>query len=92
MLAFFPVLNPKVVQHGLEIVLHQQASITEIAGRFAPLFDAAVVEHLMLVIDDEGHDPETEAFLEQDQPPDTAVAVLKGMDSLKTDMEIQQVI
>ena len=46
----------------------------------------------MQVIDDEGHDAAAQTFLEQDQTPDAAVAVLKGMDALKGHMEVQQLV
>ena len=65
-LRLFLVFDSKIVQHGLEIILHQQAGVTQIAGRFAPFFEATVIEHFMPIVDDEGDDPEAEALLEQD--------------------------
>ena len=41
----FLILDPEVVQHRLEIVLHQQAGVAEIAGRFAPFFETAIIDN-----------------------------------------------
>ena len=46
----------------------------------------------MPVVDDEGDDPETKAFLKKDQSADAPVAVLKGVDALKTNMKVEQII
>ena len=46
----------------------------------------------MSVVNDEGYDPEAAALLEQDQPPDTSVAVLKRMDALETNVDVKQVL
>ena len=46
----------------------------------------------MPVVDDEGDDPETEAFLEKDQSADAPVAVLKGMNTLEANMKVKQII
>ena len=92
LIKLFLVLDPKVVQDRLEIVLHQQAGITQITGHFVPLFQTAIVEHFMPVIDDKGDDPVAEALFEQDQPADAPVAVLKGMDPLEANMKIQKAL
>ena len=86
------ILDSEVVQRRLKIVLHQKAGISQIARRFRPLFQTAVVEHFVTVVDDEGDDAAVQAFLEKDQPSHTAVPILKGMDALKRDMKIQQVV
>ena len=90
--SLFLVFDPKVVQDRLEIVLHQQAGIAQITGHFVPLFQTAIVKHFMPVVDDEGDDPETKAFLKKDQSADAPVAVLKGMDALETNMKVKQII
>ena len=46
----------------------------------------------MPVVDDEGHDPETKAFLKKDQSADAPVAILKGMDALKANMKVEQIL
>ena len=84
--------DPKIVQDCLEVILHQQAGVSQITGHFVPLFQPAVIKIFMPVVDDEGDDPETKAFLKKDQSADAPVAVLKGMDALETNMKVKQIL
>lgn len=43
----------------------------------------------MVVVDDEGDDAVGEAFFEEDQPAYSAIAILKGMNGFKIDVEFQ---
>ena len=45
----------------------------------------------VFIIDDEGDDLVSEAFLYHDQSPQAAVSVFEGMDALEPDMEVQNV-
>lgn len=51
-----------------------------------------VIEHLMLLINDEGHDSVSQAFLKHDESADTAVAILKRMDGFKLHMERKNIL
>ena len=46
----------------------------------------------MPVVDDERHDAAAEALLEQDQPSDAAIAILKRVDTLECNVKVQQLI
>ncbi len=50
----------------------------------------AIVKHLHVVADNKGHNVVPQALLEQNQPPHTAVAVLKRMNAFEAHMKIQQ--
>ena len=86
------VFHLEVIEPNFEFVLCGTAGIAQISAFADPFFQAAVVEQLQLLVDDERHDIVFQALLEEKQPPDPAVAVLKGMDTLETVMEIQQVV
>ena len=57
-----------------------------------PFFQAAVVEQLEIILDDERHEIVLQLFLEEDQPADTAISVLEGMDALKCHMEYNDIL
>ena len=86
------ILNFEVIQYSLEIILHQQAGITQTSGHFMPLLQAAIIEHLMALIYDEGYDPEAQTLFEQNESADTSIAILERMNPFKADMEIKQII
>ena len=77
----------EIIQVFLEGILCRQAGVGQIAFFPVPLLQSAVIEHFYAVLNNKRHDIVFQAFLEQDQPPDTPVAVLKGMDALKPHME-----
>ena len=52
-----------------------------------PLFKAAVVEQLQIVLNNEGDNIVLQALLKEDQTTYTAVSVLEGMDTFKSHME-----
>ena len=45
-----------------------------------------------VIRDDEGNEVGTQAFLEEQEAPDPAVAILKRMDAFETAVEIQQIL
>lgn len=77
----------EIIQVFFECILRRQAGVGQIAFFPNPLLQSAVIEHFYAVLNNKRHDIVFQAFLEQDQPPDTPVAVLKGMDALKPHME-----
>ena len=81
----------EIVQILLKSVLCGQASITQVAALVLPLLQAAVVEHLDVVLDDKRHDVVPQTFFEKEQSPDSAVAVLKRMDTLKAVVKVKQI-
>ena len=68
------------------------AGVAEIAGFGFPVLEAAVVEGFEVVRNDEGDEAAAEAFLEQQQAADAAVAVLEGVDALEAVVKVQQII
>jgi hypothetical protein len=50
-----------------------------------------VVFATLLIVNDEWDDLMTQAFLQQDHSPESAVAVFEGMNTFKADMEIQNI-
>ena len=52
-----------------------------------PLVQPPVVKQLEILVDDEGHDAVGKALLEHDKPTHAAVAVLEGMNALKSVVE-----
>ena len=46
--------------------------------------ETSIVVHLVLVIDDEGHDAVAKTFAEEDEATDTPVTVLERVDALET--------
>jgi len=49
------ILNSKVIQISLKPILSGEAGIHEEAFFVIPFFEAAVVEQLQIILDDEGH-------------------------------------
>ena len=81
-----------IVKHLLETVLGEAAGVAEVAGFGFPVLEAAVVKGLQIVCDDEGDDTAAQAFLEQQQAADAAVAVLEGVDALEAVVKVQQIV
>ena len=73
------------------MVLGGQAGIRQIAGFRLPFANAAVIKHFQIVGDDKRNDIVFQTFLEQNQPADAAVSILKRMDGFKLNMEIQKI-
>lgn len=69
----------EIRQHLLEAVLGEAAGVAEVASFGFPVLEAAVVEGFEIVRDDEGDDAEAQAFFEEKQAADAAVAVLEGV-------------
>ena len=77
---------------GLKAHLSFHADIDQDAAIIVPLTDAVEVAGAALIVDDEGYDIVTEAFLEHQQATDTTVAILEGADTLKLHVEIQNLM
>ena len=87
---FLPPLSVCDVKHGkktLKCILTIKAGIDQIASFILPFGKPTVVKCLFCIFDDKRHDPIVQAFLQGDQAPDSAVAVLKRMDALKIVVE-----
>ena len=85
------VFDPEIVQIRLEAILRGQAGVHEIVLFAVPLLQPAIVKELQIILDDERNDVMLQTLLEQDQPTDASVPVLKRMDALKGDVERDQV-
>ena len=72
------VLNPCFVH-----VLCRLHGAYEESGGVFEFGETSVVVHLVLVIDDEGHDAVAKTFAEEDETTDTSVAILEGVDALE---------
>ena len=73
-------INVKHGEKALEGVLTVKTGVDQIAFFILPFGKAAVVKRLFRVFDDERYDAIVQAFLQRDQTPDSAIAILKRMD------------
>ena len=85
------VPNLEVVEQRFVVVLCCEAGIGEIAVDMAPFAKTAVVKQFQVVRDDERDDSVSQAFLEQDQTPHTAISVLERMDPLELLVKVDEV-
>jgi len=77
---------------GLEAVLGFHYYVYQFVPVNLPFFNAPKISGATFVVDDEGHNVVTQAFLEQDQSTNTTIAVLEGEYLLEADVEVQNVI
>ena len=77
---------------GFEAVLCFHYHVDQFVVVVVPLFDAPEIPGTAFVVDDEGHHIVAQAFLKEEQSAHTPVAVFKGEDFLKADVEVQNVI
>lgn len=77
---------------GFEAVLGFHYHVYQFVPVCVPFLDALKVAGSAFVIDDEGHNIVAQAFLEQDQSTNTAIAVLEGEYLLEADVEVQNVV
>ena len=77
----------EIIQVFLEGILCREAGVGQITLFPIPLLQSAIIEHFYAVLNNKRHNIVFQTFLEQDQPPDTPVAVLEGVDALKPHME-----
>lgn len=73
------------------MILSCEAGVCQVFVDFAPVAQASVVEQLQLICDDEWYDVVCEAFLEQDESTDAAVAVLEWVDAFELAVEVYDV-
>ena len=72
------VLNPCFVH-----VLCRLHGAYEESGGVLEFGETSIVVHLVLVINDEGHDAVAKTFAEEDEATNTSVTVLEGVDALE---------
>ena len=68
---------PEIIQILLKLILRRKAGVSQVAALAFPFLQTAVVIQFRTVVDDKRYDVVSQAFLEQNQPADSAVAVLK---------------
>lgn len=61
------IRQSEIVEILLKPVLCRKAGITQVAALILPLLQAAVVEHLDVVLDDKRHDAISQTFFEKKQ-------------------------
>ena len=76
---------------GVKAALGFHHHFRENAGIIFPFPETFQISVAPFVVNDEGHHIVTQAFLEQNQPTDSAVAVLEGKYPLKAYMEAQNI-
>lgn len=81
------VRNSKVIQIRLKAVLGGEAGVHEEAFFSIPFFEAAVVEQLQVILDNEGDNIILQTLFKEDQAAYTIVSVLEGMDAFESHME-----
>lgn len=84
--------DPEFTQPYFKIILGGEAGVAEVAGELGPVGEASVVEDLEGICDDKGDNVVREAFFEHDETPDTAVAILEGVNALECVVEVQNII
>ena len=85
------IRDSEVIHDCLELILRCQAGIQKITSFRLPLMETTVVKHFEVVGDNKRHDVVPQALLEEQEPPDTAISILKRMDGFKGIVEFQQV-
>ena len=59
---FASILDSEIVQSFFEAILRGEAGIHKVATQIVPLAEAAIVEHLEVILDDEGDDAPAQAL------------------------------
>lgn len=90
-ICLFVIRDSKIVQILLKSVLRRKAGISQAVSLVLPFLQATVVEYLDVVLDDKRHDVVTQAFFEMEQAPNSAVAVLERVNSLKAVVKVKQI-
>ena len=81
------IYNSEIIQISFKAVLGGKAGVHKEAFFAIPFFEAAVVEQLQVILDNEGDNIVLQTLLEEDQTAYTAVSVLEGMDAFKGHMK-----
>ena len=89
---FALIRNSEIIQHLLKSILCHQAGVTEIAFFVSPLMQTAVIIQLQIIADDKRHNIMPQTFLEEQQPPNSSVSILKRVDALEAIMKFQQIV
>ena len=63
-LFFLLHINPKIFQHGTELILCREAGIHQIAALALPFLESSIIEDLVFLINDKRHNVVLEALLE----------------------------
>ncbi len=74
------------------MVLGGEAGVCEVAIDVAPFLESSIIEQLEFVCDDKGDDAVCETFLEHQQAPNSAIAVLERMNLLEAYMKVKDVL
>lgn len=74
------------------MVLGREARIAKITRNIGPMAEATVIKSLQVIGNDKGDDTRSKALLEEKKTPNTAIAILEGMNTLKPHVEFKQVI
>ena len=82
----------EIIQIFLECILRRQAGVGQVSFFPVPLLQSAVIEPFYAVLNNKRHTIVFQAFLEHNQPTDTPVAVLEGVDALKPHMERKDIL
>lgn len=85
------IFNPEIVKRRFEPILSRKADVGKESFFVVPLCQSAIVKGLHVVFYDKGHDVVRKAFFEHDESANTAIAVLKRMDSLESYVETDHV-
>ena len=85
-------LNIEHSHQFFECVLSVQTGICQIALFRSPLGESTIIKHLLGVFNNKRHDTKSQTFFQRDQSPDSAVAVLKRMDTFKFIVEADNVV
>ena len=86
------IYNSKVVQISLKPILGGEAGVHEEAFFVVPFFEAAVVEQLQVILDNEGDNIVLQTLLEEDQAAYPTISVLEGVDAFEGHMECHDVL
>ena len=79
------------VHFSLEVGLGAGGEVGEDFWVGIPGGDATMILTTVLIIDDEGGNLVSETFFEHDQSTKATVAIFKGVDALKANMELQDI-
>ena len=85
------VRNSEVIQCGFESILRCKTRIKKIAVLLIPLREPSIVERLHIISNYERDNVMSKAFFKHNQPADTSIAVLEGMDAFKTNVIINNI-
>ena len=84
--------NVKIPEQALVPVLRIEAGVGKEAAFVLPFLQAAIIKHLLAILNDEGGDAETQTLLEGYEPADSAVSVLEWVYRFKVVVKLDNVM